>query len=89
MDLATHDIDLTSWVTGRDYASVTAHTVADPATAFDVAAGWSADADVVIRCLAWEVCRFVVLNHDELVPADRQRRRRACIFQFRSNSKND
>lgn len=25
-DLATHDIDLTSWVTGRDYASVSAHT---------------------------------------------------------------
>jgi predicted dehydrogenase len=27
MDLATHDIDLTSWVTGRDYLSVSAHTV--------------------------------------------------------------
>jgi predicted dehydrogenase len=27
MDLATHDIDLTSWVTGRDYTSVSAHTV--------------------------------------------------------------
>lgn len=26
-DLATHDIDLTSWVTGRSYTSVTAHTV--------------------------------------------------------------
>ncbi|NBE50237.1 Gfo/Idh/MocA family protein [Streptomyces boluensis] len=26
-DLATHDIDLTSWVTGCDYASVTARTV--------------------------------------------------------------
>ncbi len=25
-DLATHDIDLTSWVTGRDYESVSAHT---------------------------------------------------------------
>ncbi|WP_392670464.1 Gfo/Idh/MocA family protein [Streptomyces sp. LN785] len=26
-DLATHDIDLTGWVTGRSYASVAAHTV--------------------------------------------------------------
>ncbi|WP_037601973.1 Gfo/Idh/MocA family protein [Streptacidiphilus rugosus] len=26
-DLATHDIDLTSWVTGQDYLSVSAHTV--------------------------------------------------------------
>jgi predicted dehydrogenase len=26
-DLATHDIDLTSWVTGQDYASVSARTV--------------------------------------------------------------
>lgn len=26
-DLATHDIDLTAWVTGRDYASVAARTV--------------------------------------------------------------
>lgn len=25
-DLATHDIDLTSWVTGQDYVSVSAHT---------------------------------------------------------------
>lgn len=25
-DLATHDIDLTAWVTGRDYVSVSAHT---------------------------------------------------------------
>ncbi|MFU8873792.1 Gfo/Idh/MocA family protein [Micromonospora sp. SL4-19] len=27
MDLATHDIDLTSWVTGREYTSVAARTV--------------------------------------------------------------
>lgn len=27
MDLATHDIDLTAWVTGREYASVAARTV--------------------------------------------------------------
>nr|WP_276515362.1 Gfo/Idh/MocA family oxidoreductase [Actinomadura coerulea] len=27
-DLATHDIDLTGWVTGQDYVSVSAHTVA-------------------------------------------------------------
>ncbi|MFI0485669.1 Gfo/Idh/MocA family protein [Actinomadura sp. 9N215] len=27
-DLATHDIDLTGWVTGQDYASICAHTVA-------------------------------------------------------------
>ncbi|WP_346775950.1 Gfo/Idh/MocA family oxidoreductase [Micromonospora sp. HNM0581] len=27
MDLATHDIDLTSWVTGREYVSVSARTV--------------------------------------------------------------
>ncbi|MFI7210063.1 Gfo/Idh/MocA family protein [Micromonospora maritima] len=27
MDLATHDIDLTAWVTGRDYTSVAARTV--------------------------------------------------------------
>ena len=27
MDLATHDIDLTSWVTGQEYASVSARTV--------------------------------------------------------------
>lgn len=27
MDLTTHDIDLTAWVTGRDYVKVTAHTV--------------------------------------------------------------
>jgi predicted dehydrogenase len=26
MDLATHDIDLTSWVTGQAYASISAHT---------------------------------------------------------------
>ncbi|AXG77827.1 Gfo/Idh/MocA family protein [Streptomyces paludis] len=26
-DLATHDIDLTGWVTGRDYTSISAHTV--------------------------------------------------------------
>jgi predicted dehydrogenase len=26
-DLATHDIDLTSWVTGQSYSSITAHTV--------------------------------------------------------------
>ncbi|MFJ9018720.1 Gfo/Idh/MocA family protein [Streptomyces sp. NPDC102259] len=26
-DLATHDIDLTGWVTGRQYASIAAHTV--------------------------------------------------------------
>jgi UDP-N-acetylglucosamine 3-dehydrogenase len=27
MDLATHDIDLTSWVTGQEYASVSARTI--------------------------------------------------------------
>ena len=27
MDLATHDIDLTAWVTGQQYTSVSAHTV--------------------------------------------------------------
>jgi predicted dehydrogenase len=27
MDLATHDIDLTAWVTGREYVDVAAHTV--------------------------------------------------------------
>ncbi|QFG27073.1 Gfo/Idh/MocA family oxidoreductase [Actinomadura sp. WMMB 499] len=27
-DLASHDIDLTSWVTGQDYVSISAHTVA-------------------------------------------------------------
>jgi predicted dehydrogenase len=27
MDLATHDIDLTSWVTGREYTSISARTV--------------------------------------------------------------
>jgi predicted dehydrogenase len=27
MDLATHDIDLTAWVTGQEYVSITAHTV--------------------------------------------------------------
>jgi predicted dehydrogenase len=27
MDLATHDIDLTSWVTGQEYTTVSAHTV--------------------------------------------------------------
>lgn len=27
-DLATHDIDLTGWVTGQDYVSISAHTVA-------------------------------------------------------------
>jgi UDP-N-acetylglucosamine 3-dehydrogenase len=27
MDLATHDIDLTGWVTGQDYLSMSAHTV--------------------------------------------------------------
>jgi UDP-N-acetylglucosamine 3-dehydrogenase len=27
MDLATHDIDLTSWVTGQEYLTVSAHTV--------------------------------------------------------------
>ncbi|MFX0594726.1 Gfo/Idh/MocA family protein [Melissospora conviva] len=27
MDLATHDIDLTAWVTGQEYTSVAAHTV--------------------------------------------------------------
>ncbi len=28
MDLATHDIDLTSWIAGQEYASVCAHTAA-------------------------------------------------------------
>jgi UDP-N-acetylglucosamine 3-dehydrogenase len=27
MDLATHDIDLTAWVTGREYRTISAHTV--------------------------------------------------------------
>jgi len=32
------------------------------------AAAWISDSDVVVRCLAWEVYRFVVLNRADLLP---------------------
>jgi len=56
MDLATHDIDLTSWVTGQDYVSVSAHTVSRsgrPHEDMVAAVGQLADGTMVNHLVNW------------------------------------
>lgn len=56
MDLATHDIDLTAWVTGCDYATVTAHTVSRsgrPHEDMVVVIGQLTDGTVVNHLVNW------------------------------------
>lgn len=56
MDLATHDIDLTSWVTGQDYVSVSAHTVSRsgrPHEDMVAAVGKLADGTMVNHLVNW------------------------------------
>lgn len=56
MDLATHDIDLTSWVTGREYVSVTAHTVSRsgrPHEDMVAAVGQLSDGTMVNHLVNW------------------------------------
>ncbi|MEE1938133.1 Gfo/Idh/MocA family oxidoreductase [Streptomyces sp. TRM 70361] len=55
-DLATHDIDLTSWVTGQSYVSVTAHTVSRsgrPHEDMVSAVGKLADGTMVNHLVNW------------------------------------
>lgn len=55
-DLATHDIDLTGWVTGQDYVSVSAHTVARsgrPHEDMVAAVGRLADGSMVNHLVNW------------------------------------
>ncbi|GAA4233737.1 Gfo/Idh/MocA family oxidoreductase [Actinomadura meridiana] len=55
-DLATHDIDLTAWVTGQDYVSITAHTVARsgrPHEDMVAAVGRLADGSMVNHLVNW------------------------------------
>lgn len=56
MDLATHDIDLTSWVTGQAYTSVSAHTVfrsGRPHEDMVAAVGQLADGSMVNHLVNW------------------------------------
>jgi UDP-N-acetylglucosamine 3-dehydrogenase len=56
MDLATHDIDLTSWVTGQEYVSVSAHTVSRsgrPHEDMVAAVGKLADGTMVNHLVNW------------------------------------
>jgi UDP-N-acetylglucosamine 3-dehydrogenase len=56
MDLATHDIDLTSWVTGREYASISARTVSRsgrPHEDMVAAVGQLADGTMVNHLVNW------------------------------------
>ncbi|MFC7243397.1 Gfo/Idh/MocA family protein [Catellatospora aurea] len=56
MDLATHDIDLTSWVTGQSYVSVSAHTVfrsGRPHEDMVAAVGQLADGSMVNHLVNW------------------------------------
>lgn len=55
-DLATHDIDLTSWVTGLDYASVSAHTSKQSGREFEdmvVVVGQLAGGTMVSHLVNW------------------------------------
>jgi UDP-N-acetylglucosamine 3-dehydrogenase len=56
MDLGTHDIDLTSWVTGQDYVSVAARTVSRsgrPHEDMVAAIGQLADGTIVSHLVNW------------------------------------
>jgi predicted dehydrogenase len=56
MDLATHDIDLTGWVTGQDYTSISAHTVnrsGRPHEDMVIAIGQLADGSMVNHLVNW------------------------------------
>ena len=56
MDLGTHDIDLTSWVTGQDYVSVAARTVSrsgHPHEDMVAAIGQLADGTIVSHLVNW------------------------------------
>ncbi|GGM46174.1 dehydrogenase [Micromonospora sonchi] len=56
MDLATHDIDLTSWVTGQEYASVSARTVSRSGRLHEdmvAAVGVLADGTMVNHLVNW------------------------------------
>lgn len=56
MDLATHDIDLTAWVTGRSYVTVTAHTVSRSGRPYEdmvVVIGQLTDGIVVNHLVNW------------------------------------
>ncbi|MEV6654305.1 Gfo/Idh/MocA family oxidoreductase [Streptomyces sp. NPDC051219] len=55
-DLATHDIDLTAWVTGQDYVSIAAHTVSKsgrPHEDMVAAVGQLADGTMVNHLVNW------------------------------------
>jgi UDP-N-acetylglucosamine 3-dehydrogenase len=55
-DLATHDIDLTAWVTGQDYVSISAHTMARSGRPFEdmvAAVGRLADGSMVNHLVNW------------------------------------
>ncbi|MDX3237757.1 Gfo/Idh/MocA family oxidoreductase [Streptomyces sp. ME03-5709C] len=55
-DLATHDIDLTSWVTGQEYVSVAAHTVSKsgrPHEDMVAVVGQLADSTMVNHLVNW------------------------------------
>ncbi|MFI0405942.1 Gfo/Idh/MocA family protein [Actinomadura sp. 3N508] len=55
-DLATHDIDLTGWVTGQDYVSICAHTVARsgrPHEDMVAAVGRLSDGSMVNHLVNW------------------------------------
>ncbi len=56
MDLATHDIDLTAWVTGSEYATVTAHTASRSGRQHEdmvVVVGQLADGTMVNHLVNW------------------------------------
>ncbi|MBO4209411.1 Gfo/Idh/MocA family protein [Micromonospora echinofusca] len=56
MDLATHDIDLTSWVTGQEYTSVSARTVSRSGRLHEdmvAAVGQLADGTMVNHLVNW------------------------------------
>ncbi|WP_455357040.1 Gfo/Idh/MocA family oxidoreductase [Streptomyces sp. SYSU K217416] len=55
-DLATHDIDLTAWVTGQEYVSIAAHTVSKsgrPHEDMVAAVGQLADGTMVNHLVNW------------------------------------
>jgi UDP-N-acetylglucosamine 3-dehydrogenase len=56
MDLATHDIDLTAWVTGQDYVSVAARTVSKSGSPHEdmvAVVGQLADGTIVNHLVNW------------------------------------
>lgn len=56
MDLATHDIDLTAWVTGQQYVSISAHTVSRsgrPHEDMVAAVGQLSDGSIVSHLVNW------------------------------------